>query len=49
MPWQVSARSPNTEAEKCVIQKKKKKIPSKLECQTEARLLIQACNPEDML
>lgn len=47
MPWQVSARSPNPEAEICVIQKKK--IPSKLECQTEPRLLIQACNPEDML
>lgn len=47
MPCQVSAKSPNTEAEICVIQKKKK-IPSKLECQTEARRLIQARNPEVM-
>lgn len=46
MPCQVSAKSPNIEAEICVIQKKK--IPSKLECQTEARRLIQARNPEHM-
>lgn len=47
MACQVSAKSPNIEAEICV--KQQKKIPSKLECQTEARRLIQARNPEDMV
>ena len=47
MACQVSAKSPNIEAEICV--KQQQKIPSKLECQTEARRLIQARNPEDMV